>query len=100
MLFRRFFVSCLRNSGISGGVTYLGIPLRELLEAEASMPKDLSGYRAGGVDLHHHMSHLKGRPMLMGDEIFDQSLTIGIILILRVRDPGTVSNKLFCFRSD
>jgi hypothetical protein len=79
---------------------YLGIPLRELLEGEASMAEYLSSNRAGGIDFHHHMSHLKGRPVLMGNEVFDQSLVIRIILILRVRDPGTVSNKLFCFRSD
>jgi hypothetical protein len=79
---------------------YLGIPLRELLEGEASMPKDLSGNGAGGVDLHHHMSHLERRPVLMGNEVSNQSLTVRVVLVDGIGYPCTVSNKLFCFRRD
>jgi hypothetical protein len=77
----------------------LGIPLRELLKRKGSMTKDLRGDGSGGIYLKTHRSHLKGRPMLVFDQIL-QELVVRLFDCLRVRDTSQVGDLCFSFWSD
>ena len=65
------------------------------------MPKDLRRDSPSGADLHHHVSHLKGRPMTISDAVPQESwCCVVVLLVLWITNSGTVGDKVFCFWCD
>lgn len=65
------------------------------------MPQDLWCYGPSGVHLHHHVSHLKGRPVTVGNAIPQQPrCCVIVLLVLRITDTSTVGDLVFCFWCD
>jgi hypothetical protein len=70
----------LRDRGMTQKVA-CGVPLAELLEAEAPVSEDLSSDVSGGGDFYAHAGHLKDTPMLVLGAVTQQAVSIRVVLV-------------------
>ena len=62
---------------------------------------DLSGDGTGGVDFHLHGSHLEWRPVLVLQEVLDETGSrLHVVLVAGVGHPSHVDDLLFSVRGD
>ena len=59
------------------------------------MPQDLSSDSTSGINFEDHVGHLEGAPVFVLDQIRDQALTVGIVLVSGIRDSSAISDQLF-----
>ena len=65
------------------------------------MPEDLSSDTPSGSNHYHHVSHLKGTPMTVGDAIPQQPwCCVVVLLVLRITDTSHVGYLVFCVWCD
>lgn len=65
------------------------------------MSEDLSSNTPSCLHTHSHVSHLKGAPMLVFDEVTNQLSTgLSVVLVGWIRYPGLVDNTLLSISCD
>ena len=76
----------------------LGVTSRKFLEREGPVPRELAGYVPLSRDLDAHVRHLKRRPMLVLNQVPQQTWPGLVILrVIRIADPRHFDDHVLRF---